>query len=66
MKKIEVLYSDNQRNELESLMCVTGLNKTDMARAAMFLGLKQIRESIDKDRKEASEMVAITAFKAKQ
>lgn len=66
MKKIEVLYSDTQQLKLTGLMKVLGSNKTDMARAAMWLGLNQIQELASRDKSSAQELVAVTAYKAKQ
>lgn len=66
MKKIEVLYSDSQQLKLLDLMSSLGCNKTDMARAAMMLGLNQIQELTYKNKESAQELVAITAYKAKQ
>jgi hypothetical protein len=66
MKKIEVLYSDTQQLKLTDLMKMLGSNKTDMARAAMWLGLNQIQELASRDMSSAQELVAVTAYKAKQ
>lgn len=66
MKKIEVLYSDTQQLKLSDLMDALGSNKTDMARAAMWLGLNQIQELAARDINSAQELVAVTAYKAKQ
>lgn len=66
MKKIEVLYSETQQLKLSGLMDSLGSNKTDMARAAMWLGLNQIQELAARDMNSAQELVAVTAYKAKQ
>lgn len=66
MKKIEVLYSESQRLKLEDLMDALGIKKTEMARAAMYLGLNQIQEIAARDKGAAQELVSFTAFKAKQ
>lgn len=66
VKKIEVLYSDSQQLKLSDLMDNLGCNKTDMARAAMMLGLNQIQELASRNKESAQELVAITAYKAKQ
>lgn len=66
MKKIEVLYSDSQQLKLLDLMDAIGCNKTDLARAAMYLGMNQIQELAARNNVSAQELVAFTAFKAKQ
>lgn len=66
MKKIEVLYSDTQQLALSGLMDSLGSNKTDMARAAMYLGLQQLKELASRNKESAQELVAVTAYKAKQ
>lgn len=66
MKKIEVLYSDTQQLNLSDLMDLLGVNKTDMARTAMYLGLQQIQELASRSKESAQELVAVTSFKAKK
>lgn len=66
MKKIEVLYSDSQQLQLSDIMDALGSTKTDTARAAMYLGLQQIKELASRNKESAQELVAVTAFKAKQ
>ena len=66
MKKIEVLYSEAQQCKLSDLMDVLGSKKTDVARAAMYLGLQQIQELAARNLSSAQDLVAMTAHKAKR
>lgn len=66
MKKLDVLFADNQRLKIQDAMDCIGVNRTDMARAAMELGLNQIIELAARKKDAAQELVVMTAYKAKQ
>ena len=47
MKKLNVHFADKQHLQVDDLINTTGLKFSQVARAALQLGLKQIRESKD-------------------
>lgn len=66
MKQIGVQYPDGQILQLNDLMSCLGAKQSDIARAAMYLGMQQIKELAARDKTSAQELVAITAFKVMQ
>ena len=65
MKQIGVKFSEVQRLLLTDVSDSIGANLSDVARAAMYLGMLQIRTLASVDTEKASELVAINNFKAK-
>lgn len=65
MKKINVRFSEVQQLQISDVSEVTGANFSDVARAAMYLGMLQIRALASTDTEKAAELVAINNFKAK-
>ena len=66
MKKLEILFTNNQHLSIDDLMDVLGSNKSQLGRAAMQLGLQQIKELASRNVESAQELVAMSDFKAKQ
>lgn len=65
MKQIGVKFGEVQRLQLSDVSESIGANLSDVARAAMYLGMIQIRALAANDTDKASELVAINNFKAK-
>lgn len=66
MKQLPVRFNEKQTNQLSDLVECLGTTTTDTARAALALGMQQIKELASRDVDSAQELVAITAFRAKQ
>lgn len=66
MKKLEILFTKKQHLNIDDLMNVLGSNKSQLARAAMELGLNQIKELASRNTESAQELVAMNDFKSKQ
>lgn len=66
MKPLDIRFSDTQRNQVKDLAEVIGTANSDIGRAAMALGMQQIKELAARNLESAQELVAIQAFKAKQ
>lgn len=66
MKPLNVRFPDKQVLQIGELMDCLGMNQTDVSRAAMALGLQQIRELAARDNQSAVELVAVEAVRAKQ
>jgi len=65
MKKIPVMFGEAQRLRLDELAVTVESNVSEVARAAMYLGLQQILILAAVDTEKAGELVAINNFKAK-
>lgn len=66
MKKLEILFGEKQHLNISDLMDNLGVKKSDLSRAAMQLGLMQIKELAARNTESAQELVAMNDFKAKQ
>lgn len=66
MEKLPVRFPTKQTLSIADLMACLGTNQSDMARAAMELGLNQIKELAARNKKSAQELVVMSAYKAKQ
>ncbi|MGB1322475.1 MAG: hypothetical protein ACPG5L_16200 [Vibrio gallaecicus] len=66
MEKLPVRFPKKQTLCISDLMDTLGSNQSDMARAAMQLGLSEIKEMAEKNKKSAQDLVAINAYMAKQ
>tara|TARA_R110002012_G_scaffold288886_1_gene481757 strand:+ start:48 stop:248 length:201 start_codon:yes stop_codon:yes gene_type:complete len=66
MKKLEILFGQNQHLSISGLMRELGANKSEISRAAMQLGLMQIKEINAMDKQSAQDLVAMNDFKSKQ
>lgn len=66
MKPLNVRFPDKQLLQIGDLMECLGINQTDVSRAALALGLQQIKELSARNVESAVELVAVTAVKVKQ
>lgn len=66
MKQLPVRFNDKQTAQLADLVECLGTSTTDTARAALALGMQQIKELASRNSESAQELVAINAFKAMQ
>lgn len=66
MKQLGVKHPEKQINQVADLMECLGSNQTDTVRAAMYLGMQQLRELAARDAEGAKELLAITAYKVMQ
>lgn len=63
MKQLPVRFNDKQTLQLSDLVDCLGTTTTDTARAAMALGMQQLKELAARDKDSARELLAVTAFK---
>lgn len=66
MKQLGVKHPDKQVLEVSDLMDCLGANQTDVVRAAMYLGMQQLKELAARDKASAQELLAVTAFRVMQ
>jgi len=66
MRQLPVRFNSKQTNQLSDLVELLGVTTTDTARAALALGMQQIKELAARDLESAQELIAINAFKAMQ
>lgn len=66
MKPLNIRFSDGQQLQVSDLADCIGTTNSDIARAALALGMNQIKELAARNKESAQELVAINAFKAKQ
>lgn len=66
MKQLGVKYPEKQVLQISDLMKALGTNQTDTVRAALHLGLMQLRELAARDKESAQELLAVTSFKVMQ
>ena len=66
MKQIGEQHPEKQLLQILDLMDCLGAKQSDLVRAAMYLGLNQIKEVAARDKESAQELLATTAFKVMQ
>lgn len=66
MKPLNIRFSTTQQLQVSDLADTCGTTQSDIARAALALGMNQIKELASRNLESAQELVAINAFKAKQ
>ena len=66
MKPLNIRFSDSQQLQVLDLSDAIGTTQSDIARAALALGMQQIKELASRNLESSQELVAIQAFKAKQ
>lgn len=66
MKQLGVKHPDSQILQVSDLMDCLGSNQTDTVRAALYLGMQQLKELAARDKESAQELLAITAYRVKQ
>ena len=66
MKQLGVKHPEKQILQVADLMECLGSNQTDTVRAAMYLGMQQLKDLASRDKEKAQELLAFTAFKVMQ
>ena len=66
MKQIGVKHPQIQLLQVSDLVDCLGVSQSDLVRAAIQLGINQIKEMAAIDKEKAQELVAITSFKVMQ
>lgn len=66
MKQLGVKHPEKQVLQIGDLMDSLGAKQSEVVRAAMHLGLQQIKELAARDNESAQELVAVTSFKVMQ
>lgn len=66
MKQLGVKHPEKQVLQIGDLMDCLGAKQSEVVRAAMHLGLQQIKELASRDNESAQELVAVTSFKVMQ
>ncbi len=65
VNKLNVRFSEIQKMQLNDVSSAVGAKLSDVARAAMYLGMLQIKALAANDTEKAGELIAINNFKAK-
>ena len=65
MKMLGVKFSDSQHLKLADVATMLGMSKTDIARAALYIGLNEIVSLSSKDVDRGIEFASLNAVKAK-
>lgn len=65
MKMLGVKFSDSQHLKLDDIATMLGMSKTDIARAALYIGLNEILSLSSKDVDRGIEFASLNAVKAK-
>lgn len=65
MKMLGVKFSDTQHLKLDDVAELLGMSKTDIARAALYIGLNEILAIASKDADRGIEFASLNAVKAK-
>ena len=65
MEKLNVRFSETQKLKIDDVSGSLEMNSSDIARAAMFLGLQQIMSLGSIDAIKGRELVVINNFRAK-
>lgn len=66
MKQLPVRFNEKQTSQLSDIVDCLGASTSDVARAAMALGMNQIKEIASRDIEAAQQLVSFNAFKAMQ
>lgn len=66
MKQLPVRFNDKQVLQISDLVDCLGASTTDVSRAALALGLQQLKELAARDKESAQELLAVTAFRVMQ
>ena len=66
MKKLDVLFSDTQKLTIKDLAGLINLNQSQIARAAMQLGLQHIKNATSKNSESGADMVIIEDAKGRR
>lgn len=66
MKQLPVRFNEKQTLQIGDLVECLGSTTTDVSRAALALGMQQLKELAARDKESAQELLAVTAFKVMQ
>ncbi len=65
MKMLGVKFSDTQHLSIDDVAKLLGMNKTDISRAALYIGLNEIKAIASADVDRGIEFASLNAVKAK-
>lgn len=65
MKQLNVRFSETQRLKLSDIAATLNMNDSDIARAALYIGLNEITSIASKDTDRGIEFASLNAIKAK-
>lgn len=65
MEKLNVRFSETQKLKIDDTAESLEMNSSDIARAAMYLGIQQLLALASADQSKAQELIAISNFRAK-
>ena len=65
MKVLNVRFSDSQHLKLDDLSTLLGMTNSDVARAALYIGLNEILAIAGKDTDRGIEFASLNSVKAK-
>lgn len=65
MKKLDILFSDNSKLQINDIADLLGVSKSDVARAALSIGLQKIKAIGSMDIEDAQSLTLMEALKAK-
>jgi hypothetical protein len=65
MKQLNVRFSETQRLKLSDIATTLNMNDSDIARAALYIGLNEITSMASKDTDRGIEFASLNAVKAK-
>ena len=65
MKKMDVLFSEVQKLQISDMSGITGQTVSNVSRAAMYLGMMQIRALAAQDVEKAIDLISINSQKSK-
>ena len=66
MEKLNVRFGDTQKLKLDDVAGVLGINQSDVARAALYIGLKEILALASTNKDRGAEFTLLNALRAKQ
>ena len=65
MKQLNVRFSETQRLKLSDIATTLNMSDSDIARAALYIGLNEITSMASKDTDRGIEFASLNAVKAK-
>lgn len=65
MKMLNVRFGDSQVLKVDDTASVLGMSNSDIARAALYIGLNEINAIAGKDKDRGIEFASLNAVKAK-
>lgn len=65
MKMLNVRFGDSQVLKVDDIASTLGMSNSDIARAALYIGLNEINAIASKDKDRGIEFASLNAVKAK-